>query len=85
MAINGVTKRLHVLTVATIDGDCLKFGWKNEMQVVFTTKGIYISAMPSDKVPDWSEWVDKPEIKCEISEGSGHRWIAKPRLSFKGS
>ena len=80
--MESVTKRLHILDVMIVGGSQLKFGWTKNMQVVFTTKGIYISALPSDKTPDFSEFIDGREYKVEVSSGSGHMWIAKPRLSY---
>ena len=79
-----ITKKLHILRVDVVAGSDLKFGWEKDMQVVFTTKGIYISAMPSEKVPDWSEFIDGKKYRVDISEGSGHNWIANPRPDYQG-
>jgi hypothetical protein len=73
-------KKVHILRVDIVDGSDLKFGWKNKMQVVYTTKGIYISSLD---VIDWSEYVnDCVKYRVEISEGSGHLWIAKPTKDY---
>jgi len=75
-------KSLYILEVFIVNGDKLKHGWKKQMQVVLTTKGVFISAI--ENAPDWTDFINGKKYNVEVSEGSGHLWIAKPRLSFLG-